>query len=197
MIFCGGFQLLNRIQKFAGSRRVLIVTATVLGVAIFFIEGCVKLPLAYLPGSVNKVSGNVLLSDFKYIPAATGKVKPFQIPNTALRNLRFNKDINFFFRDAVSLELLSAGVKLDDKTRVLSGEIEDFLIDDSSYKVDFTLKVHYLVKNVQTGEIAYTSTKNTMRTASKLVNLNSALNEIIKLNIEELLKDKAFIKAIN
>jgi hypothetical protein len=199
MIFCGSFQLMNQIQKFSGSRRFLIITVTVLslGVAIFFIGGCVKLPLSYLPGSVKKVSGNVSVSDFKYIPAATGKVKQFQIPNTALRNLRFNKDINLFFRDAVSLELFSAGVRLDDKTRVLGGEIEDFLIDDSGYKVDWTLKVHYLVKNVQTGEIAYTSTKNTMRTASKLVNLNSALNEIIKLNIEELLKDKEFIKAIN
>lgn len=191
--------MLNRIQKFAGSRRVLIAAATVLllGVAILFIEGCVKLPLNYLPGSVNKISGNVLVSGFKYIPAATGKVKPFQITNTALRNLRFNKDISIFFRDAVSLELLSAGVKIDSKTMVLSGEIEDFLIDDSSFKVDLTLKVHYFVKNVSTGEIVYTSTKNTMRTASKLADLNSVLNEIIKLNIEELLKDKAFIKAIN
>jgi hypothetical protein len=29
------------------------------------------------------------------------------------------------------------------------------------------------------------------------MNVNSALNDIIKLNIEELMKDEAFIKAIN
>jgi hypothetical protein len=186
-------------RKLASSRRVLILTATLLllEVAMFLIEGCARIPLSYLPSSVSKVSGSVSVSDFKYLPAETGKVKPFQIHNTALRNLKFDKDINIFFRDAVSVELRFAGVKLDDKTRVIGGEIEDFLIDESSYSVDWTLKVHYLIKNLQTGNILYASTKTTQRNASKLLNVNSTLNEVIKLNIEELFKDEAFIKAIN
>lgn len=199
MIFRGGFKLLNRMQKTVGSKKILMLTATLLlwGVTVLFVEGCAKISMSYLPGSISKVSGDVSVSDFKYLPAETGKVKPFQIRNTAWGNLKFNKDISVFFRDAVSLELRFAGVKLDDKTRVLSGEIEDFLIDESSYNADWTLKVRYLVKNMRTGEIAYTSTKTTQRRASKLVNLNSALNEMIKLNMEELFKDEAFIKAIN
>jgi len=199
MIFRGGFKLLNRMQKTVGSKKILMLTATLLlwGVTMLFVEGCAKISMSYLPGSTSKVSGDVSVSDFKYLPAETGKVKPFQIRNTAWGNLKFNKDISVFFKDAVSQELRFAGVKLDDKTRVLSGEIEDFLIDELSYNADWTLKVRYLVKNMRTGEIAYTSTKTTQRRASKLVNLNSALNEMIKLNMEELFKDEAFIKAIN
>jgi len=199
MIFRGGFKLLNRMQKTVGSKKILMLTATLLlwGVTMLFVEGCAKISMSYLPGSTSKVSGDVSVADFKYLPAETGKVKPFQIRNTAWGNLKFNKDISVFFKDAVSQELRFAGVKLDDKTRVLSGEIEDFLIDELSYNADWTLKVRYLVKNMRTGEIAYTSTKTTQRRASKLVNLNSALNEMIKLNMEELFKDEAFIKAIN
>jgi uncharacterized lipoprotein len=63
--------------------------------------------------------------------------------------------------------------------------------------VDWTLRVHYLVNNLQTSDTVYASTKTTQRKASKLVNIFSALNEMIRLNIEELLKDEAFIKAIN
>ena len=95
------------------------------------------------------------------------------------------------------MELRFAGVKLDNKTRVLNGEIEDLLIDDLSYNADWSLIVHYLIKDLQTGEIVYSSTKTTQCKASKLMNVNSALNDIIKLNIEELMKDEAFIRAIN
>ncbi|MGP8153455.1 MAG: hypothetical protein ACLQBQ_04825 [Smithella sp.] len=186
-------------QKLAGSRRVLSLTAMLLllRVAMFFVDGCARIPLSYLPSSANKVSGSVSVSSFKYLPAETGKVKPFQIRNTALGNLKFDKNINIFFRDSVAAELRFSGVELDDKTRVLSGEIEDLLIDDLSYDVNWTLKVNYLVKDLQTGDAVYASTKTTQRKASKLVNVNSALNEMIKLNIEELIKDEGFIKAIN
>jgi hypothetical protein len=54
-----------------------------------------------------------------------------------------------------------------------------------------------MVKNLHTGDTVYTSTKITQRKASKLVNISSALNEMSRLNIEELLMDEAFIKAIN
>jgi len=183
-----------------GSRKIIVLTVIILlllAVAMFFVEGCAKIPLNYSPGSVSKASGSISVSNFKYLPAETGKVKLYQIRNTALGSLKFDKNIDTFFRDAVIKELHSAGVKLDEKTRVLGGEIEDFLIDELSSSVDWTLKVHYLVKNLQTGDTVYESTTTTRRKASKLVNVSSALNEMIKLNIEELLNDEAFIKAIN
>ena len=186
-------------QNMAGSRRVYFLMAILLlmGIAMFFVDGCARIPLSYLPSSANKISGSVSVSNFKYLPAETGEVKPFQIRNTALGKLKFDKNIDIYFRDSVSMELRFAGVKLDNKTRVLNGEIEDLLIDDLSYNADWTLNVHYLIKDLQTGDIVYSSTKTTQCKASKLMNVNSALNDIIKLNIEELMKDEAFIKAIN
>ena len=186
-------QIMARSKKYF----VLTVILLILGVAMFIVEGCARIPLNYSPSYVSKASGSVSISNFKYLPAETGKVKPFQIRNTAFGNLKFDKNIDIFFRDAVLAELRFGGVKLDDKTRILGGEIEDFLIDELSSSVDWTLKVHYLVKNLQTGHTVYVSTKTTQRKASKLVNISSALDEMIKLNIEELLKDEAFIKAIN
>jgi hypothetical protein len=182
-----------------GSRIVLILTAILLlsGVTIFFVQGCARIPLSYMPGSISKASGSVSVSTFKYLPAETGKIKPFQIRNTALGNLKFDKNIDIFFRDAIVAELGFSGVKTGDKTRVLGGEIEDFLIDELSTRADWTLKVHYLIINPQTGNIVFSSTKTTKRKASKLVNVSSALNEMIKLNIEELLKDEAFVQAIH
>jgi len=186
-------------QNMAGSRRAYFLTAILLllGGAMFFVDGCSRIPLSYLPSSVNKVSGSVSISNFKYLPAETGEVKPFQIRNTALGKLKFDKNIDIYFRESVSMELRFTGVTLDNKTRVLNGEIEDFLVDDLSYNAEWTLRVHYLIKDLQTGDIVYSSTKITQCKASKLMNVNSALNDIIKLNIEELMKDEAFIKAIN
>lgn len=186
-------------MRIADSRIVLVLTAILLlwGVTIFFVQGCARIPLNYLPASVSKTSGSVSISDFKYLPAETGKIKPFQIRNTALGNLKFDKNIDIFFRDAVLAELGFSGVKTENKVRVLGGEIEDFLIDELSTSADWTLKVHYQVKNQQTGNVEYSSTKTTKRKASKLVNVSSALNEMIKLNIEELLKDEAFVQVIH
>lgn len=186
-------------KKISGSRKILVPTLIIFlwGATLFFVEGCARIPLSYLPGSVSKISGSVSISNFKYIPAETGKVKPYQIRNTSLGSLKFDKNIDIFLRNAIFEELNSAGVKLDDKNRILVGEIEDFLIDELSASVDWTLIVNYSVKNLQIGGILYESTKITKRNASKLVNISSAVNEMIKLNIEELLQDKEFIKAIN
>ena len=186
-------------RNMAGSRRdhTLIAILLLFGIVISFADGCARIPLSYLPSSVNKVSGSVSISNFKYLPAETGEVKPFQIRNTALGKLKFDKNIDIYFRDSVSMELRFAGVGLDNKTKVLNGEIEDLMVDDLSYNADWTLRVHYLIKDLQTGDIVYSSTKITKCKASKLMTVNSALNDIIKLNIEELMKDEAFIKAIN
>ena len=78
----------------------------------------------------------------------------------------------------------------------MSGEIEDFLIDELSASADWTLKVNYSVKNLQTGKTLYESTKITKRNVSKLVNISHVVNEMIKLNIEELLKDEEFVTTI-
>ncbi|HUN53817.1 MAG TPA: hypothetical protein VMU29_01545 [Smithella sp.] len=187
-------------RNLAGSKRALSLTAILLlwGSAMFFVDGCSRIPLNYLPSSVNKISGSVSVSNFKYLLAETGDVKPFQIRNTALEKLKFDKNIDVYFREAVSAELRLSGVKIDDKTRVLSGEIEDLLVDDLSFdNAHWIMRVHYIIKDLRTGNTLYVSTKTTQCDASKLMNVSSAFNDVIKLNVEELMKDEAFIKAIH
>ncbi len=184
-------------ELIASGRILILIFIMPIGAPFLLVEGCGRIPLNYLPCSVNKISGSVSISSFKYIPAESGKVKPYQIRNTAVGSLKFDKDIDLFFRNAVFAQLCSAGVTLNDKNKILSGEIEDFLIDELSAGANWTLEVNYSVKNVQTGKTLYESAKITKRNVSKLMNLSSAVNEMVKLNIEELLKDKEFIKTIN
>jgi hypothetical protein len=45
--------------------------------------------------------------------------------------------------DAVFAELRVMGAKMDNPSKVLSGDVEEFLIDDLGYSVDWTLRVKY------------------------------------------------------
>lgn len=186
-------------KDIARTKQILNITAIIFlwGTFLFLVSGCTRIPLNFSPGTINKISGNISISTFKYVPAEIGKVKPYQIRNTSLGSLKFDKNIDTFFRDAVVTEINSSGIKLDDNNRDLGGEIKDFLIDELSASADWTLIVNYSIKNLQTGKTLYESTKITKRNASKLINISSVVNEMMKLNIEDLLKDENFIKAIN
>ena len=170
-----------------------------IGLLLLILGGCATapIPLNYAPSSTLTASGAVSVSDFKYLPAENGKVAANQIKNTAIGNAYFDQPIAKFYRDAVFKELRFVGVKMDDKNRVLSGDIDEFLIDDLGFHVDWTLQVHYVVTNTQTNKIIYDSVKTTKRETAKFVGTEAALNETVRLNIDDLIKDPGFIKAIN
>jgi uncharacterized lipoprotein len=157
--------------------------------------GTNKLPLNYAPTSVLTASGEARVDQFDYAPARGGKIKSNQIRNTAIGNLYFEQDIAVIFKDAVFKELRFVGVKMDAGNATISGEIEEFLIDDLGYSVDWTLRVRYQVKDAS-GAVVYESVKNIQRNTNKFANVFGALNETIKLNIEEIIKDPAFLKTI-
>lgn len=166
-----------------------------LGALVTVLSGCVStVPVNYAPSSTLSASGSVSVSSFTYTPAATGKVTPNQVRNTALGSVKFEQNVDVIFRDAVFKELRFMGVKMDDSSRILSGEIEEFLIDDLGYSIDWTLRVKYVLK--RNGELVFEATKEVQRKTNKFVNPLGALNETIKLNIEELAKDAAFLGAI-
>ena len=98
-------------------------------------------------------------------------------------------------RDAVFAELRFVGVKVGSEGNVLTGEIQEFLIDDLGYSVDWTLRIRYVVKDAA-GQVLFDQVKTTERNTNKFANVFGALNETIKLNAEELLKDPAFAAAI-
>jgi hypothetical protein len=175
-----------------------LLALAVLAVAVMFLGGCEPpIPLTYSPSSVLSASGTVGIAAFRYVPAETGRVAPNQIRNTAIGNLKFDQNIDAYVRDSILKELRFIGIKIDGKERTLSGEIQEFSIDDLGYSMDLTLKIHYVVKRVSDGTSLYDSEKTIQRKTSKFVNQMGSLNETIKLNVDEMVKDEAFIKAIN
>ena len=167
---------------------------SMVALGLLTLAGCTTLvPLNYSPSSVLSASGSLSVAEFQYLPALNGKVQMNQIRNTAISTPEFDQEIHVFFRDAVFKELRFVGIKLDNKARILTGEIRDFLIDDLGYNIDWSLKVLYRVK--ASDKILYESESVTKRRTAKFVNSFGARNEVIKLNIDELIK--VFIKAIN
>jgi hypothetical protein len=70
------------------------------------------------------------------------------------------------------------------------------LTDDLGFSVDWTLTVKYTVKLGNAGAPVYEGEKVTRRNTAKFANVSGALNETIKLNVEEVIKDTAFVSAI-
>lgn len=159
------------------------------------LAGCAAtLPVNYAPSSVMSAEGSASVDNFAYAPALSGKVKPNQIRNTAMGNIHFEQNIDLFFKEAVFKELRFVGVKLNNDAVKVGGEIEEFLIDDLGYSVDWTLRVRYDVTGPEGRR--YSSVKTVERNTNKFANVFGALNETIKLNVEEVLKDPEFLKAI-
>jgi hypothetical protein len=171
-------------------------------VALFLLAGCQTptLPLNYAPSSALTVVGNVSVGLFTYGPAVQGKVRPNQIRVAApLGNhaVNFDQNIDTFFKGAVFKELRVVGVHLDRHEKLLSGILDEFLIDDFAFHSDWTLTVHYLVTNETAGTTVYDKVKVVQRDTPKGDELINALNETVRLNIEEIIKDPDFIRAIH
>jgi uncharacterized lipoprotein len=167
--------------------------------------GCASMPTAvnYSPSSVLNASGSLAVGEFEYLPAKPSPTEPDrspvasnQIRNTAIGDIKIDRDVNVFVRDAVFSELRFVGIKINDGRRVLKGSIEEFLADDLGYSVDWTLRVRYELSDPAAKKVLYQSVKNTQRKTAKFGNVFGALNETIKLHAEELIKDAAFLKAI-
>lgn len=153
------------------------------------------LPLNYTPGSRLSASGAVRVSEFGYLPSLQGRVESNQVQNTAWDDLFFDREVGAFFMDAVEKELRFVGIKTDSDSRTLRGEVREFLIDDLGAYVDWTLRVLYRVERPE--KALYESEKITRRRTAKFGDPSATMNQTIRLNIDELIKDPAFLKAIN
>jgi uncharacterized lipoprotein len=168
------------------------------------LTGCAThpVPVNYSPSSVLSASGSLKVTDFAYLPAEApatptkAAIASNQIRNTAIGDILIDRDVKVFVRDAVFAELRFVGVKTNVGRCELKGTIEDFLIDDLGYSIDWLLRVKYELIESATKKPAYATVKNVTRKTAKGLNPFGALNEIVKLNVEELIKDPEFIKAI-
>jgi len=176
--------------------RTAFAAASIVALAL---TGCANMPapVNYSPASTMSATGNVTVADFKYLPASDGKTAPNQLKNTAMGEIKLDKNIDVFFRDAVFKEFRFIGIKVDGTNRTLKGDIKEFLVDDLGYSVTWTVDVHYYVTDSQSGKLVYETDKKTTNKTAKFANVFEALNQQIRSNIEELLKDQDFRKSIN
>ena len=173
-----------------------------LACSVALLSGCVTgpAPVNYAPTSVKTVKGAVGVGDFVYLPSEPGaakKVDPDVIQNTAVGTVRIDRPVKTFVRDAVFAELRIVGVNVSDTQKILTGEIEEFLIDDLGFNVDWTLRIKYTIHDAKTNAAIYQSDKLEKRRTGKFMNPFGAINETIKLDVEEMLDDPDFVKAIN
>jgi hypothetical protein len=187
-----GIATLCRFDPMKENRTVALGTLILIA-----LSGCATLPVNYAPSSTLSASGSVSVDRFEYAPAQNGKVKPNQIRNTAMGKIRLEQNIGLLFHDCVFKELRFVGLKVNDPNRKLTGVIQEFLIDDLGYTADWSLVVTYRV--TAGGKTTYEGTKKVERSKTKFVAANVfsvLLKETIKQNIEELIKDPAFLTAV-
>jgi uncharacterized lipoprotein len=194
--------------------RLFFTFSSALSIGVLIV-GCLPkapLPINYSPSSIMSATGSLSVSEFRYLPAENPiKDKPIasnQIRNTAGAGLGggeiiIDRDVKVYVRDAVFLEFRFVGIKTNDIRRILKGDIEEFLIDDLGYTVSWKLRLRYYLIDSENNKIIYQSVKSTQRSTAKLAgsgqvaNPYGALNETVKLNFEELIKDPEFLKCIN
>jgi hypothetical protein len=183
-----------RVVRFLASSLSVLAVASLVGCAN------APIPVNYAPSSVKTATGALQVGDFKYLPAEAGATKPIPanlIRNTAMGEIKIDRDVKVFVRDAVFAELRFVGVKANDPGKVLTGDIEEFLVDDLGYSIDWTLRIKYTLTDTTSKAVLYQAVKNTQRNTAKFANPFGALNETIKINAESLLDDSIFVKAIN
>lgn len=160
------------------------------------LSGCAgPVVLNYSPSSTMSVKGTEKVGAFDYAPAKGGKIKPNQIRNTAAGNIFFEKPIHDYFEKAMFIESRFVGIEVGENGPVVHGTIDEFLIDDLGYSVDWTLNVTYVVDK-NDGSTCFKSQKKLARNTNKFANAFGTLNEIVKDNIELLFKDPAFVTCI-
>lgn len=161
-------------------------------VLVILVTGCAtpNHVLNYAPSSTMSMEGNMQVGRFTYRPAETGRVKPNQIRNTALGSIYFEKEINEYIETALFTEARFVGIRLSEAGPEVNGEIIEFLIDDLGFSIDWTLEILYEIEG------CYSQTQTVERNTAKFGNPFGTLNEVIKLNIEQLFSDPGFVDCV-
>lgn len=166
--------------------------------AVLALSGCATAPVTinYAPSSTMSAEGNVNIGDFKYLPGENNpKVKPNQIRNTAIGNIILEKNVDEYFETALFTESRFVGIKVGNSENKITGEINEFLIDDLGYSIDWTLDVSYKVSS-KDNENCYQKKHIIEKNTAKFANAFGTLNEIMKLNIEKAFSDQEFLNCI-
>lgn len=135
--------------------------------------------------------------DFAYMPARSGRVSPNRIENTAMTGIIMKNDVNEMVRNSVANRLQVAGFHLDQGTRVLSGSIENFTVDDERSPAFWTLKMHYVVTDMATRKVVFSTTQTVRQKSPKFTSNAIAIEDTVKLSVDTLIGDPGFVKSVN
>ena len=173
--------------------KVIILAAVMLGLV-----GCSSTPIAmnYAPSSTMSLKGSEQVGAFDYVPADSGKVKPNQIRTTAIGNFLLEKPVDKYFEQALLVESRFVGINVGTRGPEVHGAINEFLVDDLGYSVDWTLDVTYVVDG-KDNTTCYQQNKTTKKHTAKFGVRFDTLNEVVKQNIQELFADPSFVACIN
>lgn len=170
---------------------------SVVGVTMI-VTGCTSAPATvhYLPSSTMSIVGEVKIGNFKYSPGENNKkIKANQIRNTALGTILLENNIDDHFEVALFSESEFVGLEVKECDNEVSGDIIEFLIDDLGYSIDWTLEVNYVLKGSD-GNDCYNKIHKIEKNSDKFTNSLGVLKEVMKLNIEEALKDEDFVGCV-
>ncbi|NOT77616.1 MAG: hypothetical protein HOP07_01285 [Bacteriovoracaceae bacterium] len=160
---------------------------------MLFIIGCATHPIAmnYAPSSLLTSGGSIQINNFIYKPFIDKKVKENEIRTTAIGYFEIESPISTLISNAIKLELKFMGTKLDNSSnKILTGEIEEFLVDDLGFSVDVTLKIKY--KTEVDNKVCTTTEIVTKKNGAKFINATGLVSDTIKSNIENLAQDDNF-----
>lgn len=152
-------------------------------------------PLGYAPGSSLSARGSVGLGEIRYLPAESGRVAANQLRNAELQKVLVEPDVKTFVADALGRELRFIGLRTDAAAPVLGGLIRDFRVDDFSDRPQWTLTIDYQLRDAEGGLIYAAEKTSTRRTVPQQM-LKTGLNEVLRANVEALVRDPAFLAAI-
>jgi uncharacterized lipoprotein len=146
----------------------------------------------YGPRTALVAHGAVTVGAFSY-PAMTGKMKPTEIANTALMTtINADKPVAELMHDLTLNELRATGIDVRGSGRVLTGEVQKYKVDDIADPCEWTITVRFTVRD-KDGAALYDAVKALTPTNDQHVyNFRE-----MKLAIEALISDPAFIAAIN
>lgn len=135
--------------------------------------------------------------EFPYMPAREGHITPDRIANTATTAVLLKKGVETTVREAVAAAWRKSGIAVTTHDRlVLSGGIEALSVDDVRSPATWTITVRYFVTNASTKETVYAKTTTVHMYRQKFTNPAFALDDIVKLSVDALVRDPSFRDAL-
>lgn len=157
-------------------------------------KAATPITILYHPRSVVELRGQASVDDFAFTPA-NPKVKPNQIPNTAIGNVYLSMPIGNFIADGLRQELRTSGVSLQPGGRCrIVGTVKAVKIDDLGFDANFSLSAHYALM-ARDGHTIYETDEDTTFQAAKYGGAIESVSLLFSKNINAMIGADAFTKA--